>query len=101
MIPENQAKFRKERGVIDNMCKLFGGKENCERRENSSGVFFLVDLKAVFDTVDRGNLKKRLEEERVNRRLRRRILKIYEKTKSVVRIKGRYGKRFWTIKGMR
>lgn len=61
----------------------------------------MVDLKAVFDTVDRENLKKRLEEERVNRRLRRRILKIYKKTKSVVRIKGRYGERFWTIKGMR
>lgn len=31
-------------------------------------------------------------------RLRRRIMEIYEETKSVVRVKGRYGKKIWTTK---
>lgn len=37
---------------------------------------------------------KRLEKEKVSRRLRMRIMEVYEKTKSVVRVNGRYGKRF-------
>lgn len=59
----------------------------------------MVDLKAEIDSVDRESLKQRLEEGGVSSRLRKRILEIYEKTKSVVRIKVKYGKR--TTKGVR
>lgn len=34
-------------------------------------------------------------------RLKRKIMEIYEETKSVVRVKGRYGKKIWTTKGVR
>lgn len=56
-------------------------------------VAALVDFKAAFDSVDKEILKKRLEEGGMSSRLRRRIMKIYEKTKSVVRVKGRYGEK--------
>jgi len=38
----------------------------------------LVDLKAAFDSVDRRILGRRLEEEKVSRKLRERIMEIYE-----------------------
>lgn len=45
-------------------------------------------------SVDRKVLGKRLEEDGVSRRLRIRIMEVYEETKSVVRVNERYGKRF-------
>lgn len=64
-------------------------------------VAVLVDLKAVFDSVDRGILGRRLREERVSYKLRKRIREIYEETKNVIRVGERCGKRFWTCKGVR
>lgn len=46
-------------------------------------------MKTAFDSVDKKSLRKRLE--KVNKRLRRRIMEIYEEIKSV-RIDGKYGK---------
>lgn len=40
-------------------------------------------------------------EERVSKRLRERIMKIYEETRSVVKVGGSSGKRFWMEKGIR
>lgn len=100
MIPESQAGFRKEKGIIDNIYYinyLLGRKIG----RGGKIVAALVDFKAAFDSVDREILKKRLEEGGVSSRLRRRIMEIYEETKSVVRVKGRYGKKIWTTKGVR
>lgn len=61
----------------------------------------MIDLKAAFDSVDREVLARRLREEEVSCRLRERIMEIYEETRSVVRVEGKLGKRFWTTKEVR
>jgi len=86
--------------VIDNIYTLNYVVERELARGNRIVATF-VDLRAAFDSVDRGVLGRSLEERGVSARLRRRIMEIYEETRSVVRIGGRVGKRFWTEKGVR
>jgi len=100
MLPERQAGFRKGRGVIDNIYTLNYVVERELARGNRIVATF-VDLRTAFDSVDRWVLGRSLEERGVSARLRRRIMEIYEDTRSVVRIGGRVGKRFWTGKGVR
>lgn len=53
LMPENQAEFRKEKRVMDNVYILnFLVGRNLNRREGKMVVFFL-DLKAAFDSMDR------------------------------------------------
>jgi len=95
---EGQAGFRKGRGVIDN---IYTFKYVVEREiaRGSRVVATFVDLKAAFDSVDRGVLGRSLEERGVSARLRR-IMEIYEETRNVVRIGRKVGKKFWTEKGL-
>lgn len=52
MVPECQAGFRKERGVMDNIyCLNYLVEREVERGRKM--VTALVDLRAVFDSVDR------------------------------------------------
>lgn len=91
LVPESQA-GRKGRRTIDNIHYvnyLVGRKVG----RGGKIVAALVDLRAVFDSVDRRIMRKRLEEEEVSKRLKERIMKIYEETKSVVKIGASYGKR--------
>jgi len=60
-----------------------------------------VDLKAAFDSVDRGILEKSLGERGICEGLRRRIREIYGETKNVVKVGNKMGKKFWTEKGVR
>lgn len=46
-------------------------------------------------------MRRKLEEGRMNRILRENIMKIYEETKSVVKINDEFKKGFWTTKGVR
>lgn len=64
-------------------------------------VATFVDLKAAFNSVDKGVLGRSLEERGVSVRLRKIIMEIYEKTRSVVRVGEKVGKKFWTEKGVR
>lgn len=64
-------------------------------------VTALVDLKSAFDSVNSKIMKRKLEKGRINRILRERIMKIYEETKSVVKINDEFKKSFWTTKGVR
>lgn len=45
-----------------------------------------MDLKEAFDSVNRKIMGKKVEERGVSRRLRKRIMEIYEETKSMVKI---------------
>lgn len=60
-----------------------------------------IDLKAMFDSVDRRVLGRSLGGRGVSVKLRVRIIKIYEETRNVVRVGDRVGKKFWTEKGVR
>lgn len=77
IVSESQAGFRRGRGVMDNIyvVNYLVGRE-LERGKKV--VAALVDLKAAFDSVDRGILERRLREEKVSDRLRERIMEIYE-----------------------
>lgn len=72
-----------------------------ELEKGKKVVAALVDLKAAINSVDREVLARRLREEKVSRRLRERIMEIYKETRSVVKVGGKWGKIFWTTKGVR
>lgn len=98
MLPESQVGFRKGKEVMDNIYTLNYVVKREIARGNKIVVTF-VDLKTAFDSVDRGVLGRSLEERGASVRLRERIMKIYEETRSVVRVGDRVGKKFWTEKG--
>lgn len=57
MLPDNQAGFRKDRGILDNIYVL-NYVINRELQRKKEGVYaFFVDLRAA-DSVDRGNYGK-------------------------------------------
>lgn len=58
-----------------------------------------IDLKAMFDSVDRRVLGRSLGGRGVSVKLRERIIEIYEETRNVVRVGDRVGKKFWTERG--
>lgn len=63
MLPEGQTGFRKGRGVIDNIYTL----NYVVERELAKGkriVATFVDLRAAFDSVDRGGFGKKFRGER-------------------------------------
>lgn len=84
MLPKGQAGFRIERGLINNVYTLNYVVERGMKR-GEKVMAMCVDLKAAFDSVDRGILARSLEERGVSERLRARIIEIYEETRSVVR----------------
>ena len=54
MIPENQTGFRRGRGTLDNVYILTFIINNGIAKRKGKIVALFVDLKAAFDTVDRG-----------------------------------------------
>ncbi|XP_024870321.1 uncharacterized protein LOC112453670, partial [Temnothorax curvispinosus] len=85
MIPESQAGFRKRRGVVDNIYTLnYAIGKRLKRKKKVMAAF--VDPKAAFDSVDRRVLGKCLKKPGVNEKLGKKIMEIYEKTRSVVRM---------------
>lgn len=65
-LPDSQAGFRKGRGIV-----------NRELQRERGGVFaFFVDLRVVFDSMDREKLWKALKEKGVSEGLRERLKEI-------------------------
>lgn len=54
MIPQNQMRFRKGMGTIDNIYVLNYVVNRQLRRKEGRMVAMFVDLKAAFDSVDKG-----------------------------------------------
>lgn len=99
IVPESQAGFREERGTVDNLYVLnyVVERQIGEREESSGGVH---RSESGVDSVDRGLLGRCLEEGRVNKRLKERVMEIYEEMRCAVRV-GEYYGRFWTARGVR
>ena len=55
-----------------------------------------VDLKAAFDTVQRGKLWRDMEKSGIEKGLIERVKEIYEETRNVVRINEEESEEFWT-----
>lgn len=58
-------------------------------------------MKGAFDKVDREIMEETLELMAINKRLRKRVMEIYEETMSTVKIGEKYTDLFWTKKGAR
>lgn len=101
MIPRNQTGFRKKVGTVDNIYVLnyLIGREVRKEKGKMIGVF--VDFRAAFDSVDRKELWKALEEREVSRWLRERIEEVYQETGCRIRVGERWTEKWWTVKGIR
>lgn len=94
VIPQNQTGFRKGMGTIDNIYVLnYIINRQLERRGRKMVTMF-IDLKAGFDSIDRGVLIKAMEERGVRGGLIRRIEEVIRETKCRVRAAGEVGEEF-------
>lgn len=97
MIPEGQAEFRKGRGAVDNIYTLnYVVEREIARRKKIVAIF--INLKAAFDREL--SIGKESRGER-GKRLRESIMEIYEETRSVVKVEGIMGKKFWTERNVK
>lgn len=64
-------------------------------------VAMFVDLKAAFDSVDRGVLYSAMRERGIREELIERVKEVYRETKSRVKIGGELGGNFWTARGVK
>lgn len=91
IVLESQAGFREGRRVVNNLYVInFVVERQLEKEGKVIAAF--IDLKAVFDLMDRE--RQDVKEVGISKRLRERIMEKYEETRSVIRIGESYGKRF-------
>lgn len=60
-----------------------------------------VDLKATFDSVDRGKLGEAMKERGVRKGLRRRVEEVMKEIRCRIKTRRELGESFWTEKGVR
>lgn len=94
MIPPNQTGFRREMGTIDNIYVLNYLLHKRIERKGGKLVAIFVDLRATFDSVDRGELIKAMRKRGVGEGLTERIEELLRETKSGVRVGGGMEERF-------
>lgn len=59
-------------------------------------VALFIDLKAVFESADRGTLIRTMRERGIRKRLIRRMEEILRETKNRIKIREEVGREFWT-----
>ena len=101
IIPENQAGFRNKRGTIDNIFVLNYVVNRSVDKKGGKLVALFVDLKAAFDSVDRGILIKTMRERGIREGLIERVEGLLRETKSRVRVGEETEEEFWTGRGVR
>lgn len=101
MIPPNQTGFRKGMGTIDNIYIVNYLVNRQIRNKGGKLIGLFVDLKAAFDSVDRGELIRVMRERGVSEGLVERVEEILKETKSKIRVGGQLGGEFWTARGVR
>lgn len=101
MIPQNQTGFRRDMGTVDNIYVLnFLLNRQLEKKGGKIIVLF-VDLRAAFDSVDRGELIKSMRKKGMREGLIERTEELLRETKCRVRVGGKVGEEFWTVRGLR
>jgi len=94
MLPQSQTGFRKGIGTIDNIFTLNYLINRQIGRKGGKMVAVFVDLRAAFDSVDRGTMISALRERGVREGLVERVAECLRETKSRVRVRGETGKGF-------
>lgn len=96
----NQTGFRKGMETLDNIYVLnYIGNRQLDRRKGKLVALF-VDLKAAFDTVDKGILET-MRKRGIRKGLIRKVEEMLKEMRSKVRIEERIGEVFWTARGVR
>lgn len=101
MIPPNQTGFRRGMGTIDNIYVLNYVINRQIAKKGGKLIAMFVDLKAAFDSVDRGILIRAMRERGVREGLVERVEEMLRETRSRVRVGGKVGSGFWTARGVR
>ncbi|XP_024875959.1 trichohyalin-like, partial [Temnothorax curvispinosus] len=101
MVPHNQTGFRRGMGTIDNIYVLNYMVNRRLEKKGGKLIACFVDLKAAFDSVDRGILIKAMRERGIRDGLVRRTEEMLRETKSRVRGGNELGEVFWTERGVR
>lgn len=101
IVPQNQTGFRKGLCVMDNIYVLnyLVNRQLGIRKGDLAALF--MDLKAVFDSVDRKVLIETMRERGIREGLIERVEEIMRETGSRVRLGRGMGERFLTGRGMR
>lgn len=99
-LEEEQAAFRPERQTNDNIYII---RNLIERKIEEGGEMFLVfiDLKAAFDTIDRREIWKALEEMEIPKMLLEAIRSTYETVRLKIQIAGQKSEEFKMNKGIK
>ncbi|XP_067207866.1 golgin subfamily A member 6-like protein 22 [Linepithema humile] len=101
IVPENQTGFRKGMGTLDNIYIMnYLVNRQLEKKKGKMTALF-IDLKAAFDSVDRGVLVGAMRERGVREGLVERVEEVLKETKSKVRVGGEVGENFWTARGVK
>lgn len=101
IVPSNQTGFRREMGTMDNVYVLNYLIGRQLKGKGGGMVALFVDLRAAFDSVDRGVLIEMMKERRIREGLVRRIEEVMGETKSRVRMGQEVGESFWTVREVR
>lgn len=102
MLLEEQAGFRKGRGVLDNIYVLNWVVNRELKREGGKLWVFFVDLRAAFNSISRRTLWEVLDQRGVSRELRNRLGEVYGETISRIRVgEEELGQGFWSARGVR
>ena len=100
-LPESQGGFREGRGTMENIFILNHVVQREKLKEDKKVFALFVDLKAAFDNIKREKLWHILEEIGIKKQTTRRLKKVYEETKAVVKTEDGVTKEFHTCKGVR
>ncbi|XP_036145297.1 uncharacterized protein LOC118646456 [Monomorium pharaonis] len=87
-LPESQGNFREGRGTMENIFILNHVVQREKLKEDKKVFALFVDLKAAFDNIKRKELWNILEEIDIKKQTTRRLKKVYEETKAVVKTEG-------------
>lgn len=88
IVPKNQTGFRKGMETMDNIYVLnYMINRQLKRRIGRMTAMF-VDLKAAFDSVDRGKLMEAMEESGIRKGLKKRMEEVLEETRRRIKVGG-------------
>lgn len=100
IIPDNQTRFRKRMGVMDNIYVL-NYLINKKLKAKKTLVAIFVDLKACFDSLDGKLIEEAMEKKGIRKGLRVRVAEIFKETKSRVKVGEKVGDCFWLAREVR
>lgn len=101
IILRNQTGFRKGMETMDNIYVInYLINKQLGKKEGKMLALF-VDLKAAFDSVDKGILLEAMRKRGIREGLSKRVEEMMKETKSKVMVGGEMGESFWTAKGVK